>query len=190
MAIKITQNGISEVQDNTVNSDKIPDNSISYNDLHEGAVLQTVNLVSSAQGSYTIGTSDTNHPGGEISITPKLSNSLFLIHVRYFMEVANGWDVVFNIKKNGTRINNLDNNRWHGLTMPTISYSGAADNNSTPELVEFSTLDTSGSSSGVVITYNLVSSSGGNKTCFYNRCFSTTYEKGVSEIIIQEIKGY
>ena len=188
--------GASIIQDGIVNSNKIADGSIGYVDLPSGSVLQVVNTIYTTRTSFTVGAStDTSVPGGNIVITPKSSNSKFLIQVRYIFETDSGWDVMFNIQKNGTRINTGGlNNTWSGIAMATQSYGGGNNNDSTLELLSFSTLDTSGSTAGTNITFNLVCS--GNNvahTSWVNRTFANDgaagNENGTSEIIIWEIKG-
>lgn len=189
MAVKITQYGIDTVQDNTVSSSKIVDNSITYEDLPSGSVVQVINTIYYSQTSYTITTSDTVHPGTTITITPKLSGSYFMIYVRQFIEVDNSWNVVWNIQRNGTRIN-IDNssNSSYGIMMAAQSYGATTNNSSTPEHLDISTLDVTGSTAGVPITYRLCGVSDANKACYVNRCFGTD-EYGSSEVIIMEIKG-
>lgn len=195
MAVKITQNGIDKIQDNTVNANKIVNNSITYDDMPEGSVIQVTGIIYSSLVSYTIAANtDTNVPGMAITVTPRLNNSKFLITVRNYMELADGWNTMFNIKRDGTRLHSLSNNQWDGLSAASLSYGGAVDNNSTPEMLNIQTLDTIGSTAGVPITYQLVASSGAARTCWMNRTFGavgqSNYENSTSEIIVMEFKGY
>lgn len=159
-----------------------------------GVPIQVVNTIYTSRTSFTIQTYDTDVPGGSITITPKGNNSKFLITVRYFFESDSSYNIVYNIQRNGTRINvgGLTNN-WSGIAMATQTYGGGNDNSSTPEILNFSTLDTSGSTAGTPITFKLVSSSDTARTSYVNRVFSSdgtsAYENGTSEIIIMEIKG-
>lgn len=153
-------------------------------------VLQVVNLVYSTQSSLTIGTSDTNITGMNLSITPKGAGSKFRIDVRLFGEFATPWSTVFNIHRGSTRINTTGNQLYHGLSMMTTTYGGGIDNSSTPEILNLTTIDSTGSSVGTAITYTLVASADSNYTLFINRCFdapANVKESGISEIIITEI---
>ena len=153
-------------------------------------VLQVVNLVYSTQGSMTVGTSDTNITGMNLSITPKGAGSKFRIDVRLFGESAAAWSTVFNIHRGSTRINTTGTQLFHGLSMMTQTYGGGSNNGSTPEILNIATIDSTGSSVGTAITYTLVASSDTNYTLFINRCFdapANVKETGISEIIITEI---
>jgi hypothetical protein len=193
--IKITQNGIDTVQDDTIDSSKIVNNSISEDDLPSGTALQTVVTRYTTRTSFTVGTSDTVMPGGTLTITPKANNSKFLIQVRYFLELNASWDTVWNIQRDGSRINiNGYTANQTGIMMARQSYaSGSNDNNSTPEMLSLETLSVEGSTKGTNITFRLVGSSAGNKTCWINRTFGNNgargHECGTSEVIITEYKG-
>jgi hypothetical protein len=196
MAVKITQNGIDTLQDNIIDSSKIVNNSISVEDLPSGCDVQTVKLLSTARASWTIpGSSDGNCPNMSLTVTPKLSGSKFLVRVRVFLEVDNSWDVVWNIKRDGTRINAAGQTiNWFGLSMAMQTYGAAENNDSTPEFLDFVTLDETGSTAGTPFTYQLVASSNGtNRTCFINSDWNNDprngHEYGTSEIIVTEIKG-
>ncbi len=156
-----------------------------------GSVLQMVNLVYSTQGSMTVGTTDTNITGMNLSITPVKSGSKFRIDVRLFGEVDASWNVVFNIQRGTTRINTTSGLGYHGLAMMTQTYGGGTENASTAEILTLSTIDSTGSTAGTPITYTLVgSAAGASRTLWINRVFTTpaiSYETGISEIIITEI---
>ena len=149
-----------------------------------GKVLQVVNLVYSTQSSMTIGTTDTAITGMNLSITPVGAGSKFRIDVRLFGEAPTTYNHVFNIHRDGARINSAAGN-FNGLAMAALTYE-AANNDSTPEMLDFSTVDSSGSTVGTAITYTLVGS-GASATQWINRCFIAAGETGVSEIIITEI---
>lgn len=196
MAVKITQDGIDTVQDNTVTNSKIIDGQISPEDLPSGSTVQVIESFYTTRTSFTINNSDTVVPGSTITITPKLSNSKFKIKYRYFMETNDGWNQMWNIQRDGSRINvNGYTARYAGLVQPTLSYGGAADNNSTPEFVTIETYEESGSTAGTPITFRLVATDTGtsSKTCWLNTAWNnnprTNYEYGTSEMIIMEIKG-
>lgn len=195
MAVKITANGIDTVQDNTISSSKIIDNSISADDLPSGCIINSARTLYTTLTSYTIGTGDTVVPGMSVDITAKGNNSKFLIMVRHFLEVDGAWDVQYNIQKNGSRINIGSTSAKYGLAQACQSYASAAnDVSSTPEHLDFTTLDTTGSTKGTTYTFRLVSASPNSaRTSAVNRAYnnvgSTNYEQGSSEIIVFEIKG-
>ena len=157
-------------------------------------VLQMVNLVYSTQGSMTVVDTDTNITGMNLSITPAKSGSKFRIDVRLFGEVESSYNIVFNIHRGTTRLNTTSNLNYHGLSMMTTTYGAATNDNSTPEILNLSTIDSTGSTAGIAITYTLVGSyylAAGSRTLWINRCFTVPgtggAESGISEIIITEI---
>lgn len=157
-----------------------------------GKVLQVVSKVVTTRSSQTVTASDTLVNEMFLSIVPKSSNSIFRIDIRWFGERSDAWDTNFNVTRNGTRINvPTDRIIGVGLYMPVQSYHLANDNNSTPEMATFSTLDkTSGTVAGTSIEYKLqvIGSTAG--ALWNNRCFADSganYEYGSSEIIITEI---
>lgn len=191
MAIKITQNGIDTVQDNTVTSSKFVDSSISPEDLPEGVIVQVQRVQYNTQTSFVHSTSDYDMPGLSLNLTPKLNNSKFLISVRCFCELDGSWDISFNIKVDNARIN-VDgrNDTWNGLAMARQTYSPAANNNSsTPEFLTFSTLWASSKPAGTPVNFKLTCITSSSRTSWINRCFGND-ETGTSEIMVYEIKGY
>ena len=155
-----------------------------------GKTLQVVNLVYSTQSSMTIGTSDTAITGMNLNITPLGAGSKFRIDVRLFGETNSAWDTVFNIHRGTARINTTSNLNYHGLSMMTQTYGGGANDSTTAEILNLTTIDSTGSTVGTTLTYILVASSPSNKTLWINRSFlapTGTAETGVSEIIITEI---
>ena len=153
-------------------------------------VLQVVNLVYSTQGSMTVGTTDTAITGMNLNITPLGAGSKFRIDVRLFGEVAGAWETVFNIHRGAARINTTSNLNYHGLSMMTQTYGAAINDSSTPEILNLTTIDSTGSTVGTTLTYILVASSNTARTLWINRSFSVpagAAETGVSEIIITEI---
>ena len=154
-----------------------------------GKVLQVVSNLVATQGSQTITTTDSVVNGITDIVTPKGANSSFLVTVRWFGEVGNAWDVPFNLHMDGVRVNVNGQGRGYGLAMPSQSFGQGADDDSTPETVNFSTLVETSSVVGTPITFRLVADSNSNRTLWNNRCFSTgaDYERGTSEIIITEI---
>lgn len=157
-----------------------------------GSVVQVQRLLMETEGSYSIGTSDTDVPNMSLSITPKYDNSWIRIDVRYFSETTENWEVAYNILRNGVRINSRTNGlRNFGLSMATMTYHDINDN-STPEMMHLSTIDTTGTIANTSVTYKLVAISATGTTSYYNRCVNTTdnaaLEISSSEIILTEIK--
>ena len=159
-------------------------------------VLQTINKVVSTQGSQTITTTDSQIGSGtdfDISITPLGSGSKFIISVRWFGEVNNPQDVVFNLQRDGTRINTTSNDLYHGLSIPCINYGAANNFSSTPEIMYLQTVDSTGSTVGSAITYTLVATSDASETLYTNRsqgsAGSNAYESGISELQVVEISA-
>ena len=103
-----------------------------------GSTLQVVAVHQNTAGTTTIGNSgDVVVHGITKDITPKGTNSDFLIHCRWFGEVTAPEDVGFNIQMNGTRVNSFGNDWDHNLAMPSTTYHN--DDSSTPEPISFST---------------------------------------------------
>ena len=155
-----------------------------------GRLLQVVNLVYSTQSSMTVGTTDTAVTGMNLNITPLAAGSKFRIDVRLFGEVYSAWQVLFNIHRGAARINTTSNLNYHGLSVMTQSYGGAANDSTTPEILNLTTIDSTGSTVGTTLTYTLVACADVNRTLWINRCVgapTTSYETGISEIIITEI---
>ena len=160
--------------------------------LPAGSIIQVVNKVISTQGSQTIGTTDTQIGTGtdfDISITPQGAGSKFVVSARWFGEVDVAWNIVFNVQRDGVRIN-ADGatalNRL-GLSVATQTYI-ADDDNSTPEIMHLQTVDSTGSTIDTAITYTLVASaSGSGRVMWTNRMFNSAYEQGISELTVMEI---
>ena len=157
-----------------------------------GHILQVVNKTIATQGSQTITTTDTQIGTGtdfDISITPKGNGSKFIVTARWFGEGSSVWNIVFNIHRDGVRINTggSTNNRV-GLSMATQTYGVAANDSSTPEILNLQTVDSTGSTVDTPITYTLVAASSVNYTLWTNRCFAGGgHEQGISELIVMEI---
>lgn len=196
MAVKITQFGIDTIQDNTVTGAKIVQSGIAPEDLPMGVPVQIKNVIYKTLTNFSLQTSDTAYPGMSIDITPKLNNSQFVIMVRSMNETDSPWNIVYNIHRNGQRVNsgNASQSSTNGLGLATQTYAGANDNSSTPEVISFSTLDTSGSTKGVTINYKLVAQSDVVRTSYVNSTWSNDNVDGnevsQSEMIVIEIKGY
>ena len=163
--------------------------------LPAGSIIQVVSKTIATQGSQTIGTTDTQIGTGtdfDLSITPKGAGSKFVVSARWFGEVASAWNIVFNIQRDGVRINTdgATASNILGLTIPSHSYSAATTNDdSTPEIMHLQTIDSTGSTAGSAITYTLVASTQTNRTMWTNRTFTTgaSRELGVSELAIMEV---
>jgi len=154
-------------------------------------ILQVVNKTISTQGSQTIGTTDTQIGTGtdfDLSITPKGAGSKFIVSARWFGEVAGSWDVVFNIQRDGVRINTDGATAYNklGLSVATHTYPVVANDATTPEVMHVQTVDSTGSTIGTAITYTLVASGGVARVMWTNRTF-TLDETGISELIIMEV---
>ncbi|MDA9097038.1 hypothetical protein N9J50_01755 [Methylophilaceae bacterium] len=193
MVTKVNGNSTSTFGGNidvTGNSTSTFGGAITANNVGSG-ILQVVNKVISTQGSQTIGTTDTQIGTGsdfEISITPKGAGSKFIVSARWFGEVDTAWSVVFNIQRDGVRINTdgaTASNRL-GLSMATQTYVDV-DNATTPEIMNVQTVDSTGSAIGTAITYTLVAASNVSKTMWTNKGFAAAGELGVSELMIMEV---
>ena len=159
-----------------------------------GTILQVVSKTISTQGSQTITTADTQIGTGDdfqISITPKGNNSNFIVSARWFGESGTAWEQVFNILRDGARINTTNNLNYHGLSMSTQTFQ-SNDSNSTPTILNLQTLDSTGSLIGTQITYTLVCSEYNTDTLWTNRCFAApapNRETGISELMVMEVAG-
>lgn len=157
--------------------------------------VQLVNKIITGQGSQVVPANGgdvvigTGFDPFEIVFTPKLTGSYVKITVRWGGEIANAWDMVFNIHRNSSRLNNPSALNNQGLAVATQSYfDGAAttgNNSSTPEYLSLVTVDTTGTVAGTPITYRLVASGVVAATVWTNRCFANA-ETFTSEIIIEE----
>tara|TARA_R110000772_G_scaffold41176_1_gene95776 strand:+ start:1264 stop:1881 length:618 start_codon:yes stop_codon:yes gene_type:complete len=156
-----------------------------------GSVLQVVSYLTATQGYQTITTSDSIINSITKVITPLGANSKFLVTVRWFGEINQGWDIPFNIHMDGVRVNIDGQGRGYGLAMAAISY-GDINDASTPDTLNISTLVSTSSVVGTAITFSLVADSTVSRTLWNNRCFnipSGNTEAGTSEMIITEIGG-
>ena len=158
-----------------------------------GKVLQVVGKTITTQGSQTLTPMAETQVGAGtdfvMDITPIGNNSKFLVEYRWFGETQTAWDTVFNIQRDGVRVNNTGVVH-SGLSMATQSHT-AGNNDSTPEIMHVKTLDQTGSSVGVPVQFKLTAlSTFAVQTLWTNRCFgiaTVTQEQGVSEVIITEI---
>ena len=153
-----------------------------------GKVLQVVHFSTLSQGSVALAITDTDlSPSIVDTITPLGTDSSFLIQARWAGETTTSWSQVWNILRDGVRVNAATG--YVGLAAPTITYY-SSDNASTSEMVNITTLDTSlGSVIGTPIVFKLVGRAiSGTSTTWTNRTFNGgTEEQFSSEIIITEI---
>ena len=159
-----------------------------------GSVLQVVNFISTAKTSQSSSQTDTIVSDITKSITPLAANSKFLITIRWFGEAATAWNIIFNIHMDGTRVNTNGGTAFYtGLATLASAFGSGADDDSTPNSANFSTLVTTSAPAGTALVFKLVASSGSSYTIWTNRCFGSAgadgYENSTSEIIITEIKG-
>jgi len=150
-----------------------------------GKVLQVVNFSTNTQGNVTLSTSEMAlSPSIVDTITPIGSGSKFLIQVRWAGETDHPWGQVWNILRDGTRVN--VGSGYRGLAVPTSTYGN--DYASTPEMVNITTLDTTGSTAGTAIVFKLVAVATGSYSTWTNRTLNGGGEEQFSsEIIITEI---
>ena len=157
--------------------------------------VQIVSKLITGQGSQVVPANSgdvlvgTGFDPFEVIFTPKLSGSFVKITVRWAGEVANSWDMVFNVTRNASRLNNPSSLNTQGLAVATQSYfdgaAGGPNNSSTPEYLNLVTVDTTGTFAWTPITYRLVASGFVAATIRTNRCFDSA-ETFTSEIIIEE----
>lgn len=169
MPVKITQNGIDTIQDGVVTAAAIADNSLTGVSMPAGSIVQIKRTLNTTTGAVTIGTTSTNIPGNAVTITPKYDNSKILVIARMMAETDSPWNVMYQIKKNGTIINQGGLTEWRdGLQSPQGTYASANNNDSTPECAQFTTLDTGVVQAGVPITYQMAMTADGTRTTYYN----------------------
>lgn len=160
-----------------------------------GKVLQVVSKLATTQYTQALtALVETELAGAGVftlSITPKGDNSKFKIYVRHFGEVVASQDEVYNINRDGVRINAQSGDTWSGISMGAQTYGGGINDDSTPEIMQLTTLDTAGSTTGTIIEYKVMVTHASSQTQYTNRTVGSTganaYETGSSEIIIEEI---
>ncbi len=160
-----------------------------FDSANVGKVLQVVSLLSTTQGSQTITSTDSQIGLLSKTITPKGASSKFLVVARWFGEISAAWDTVINVQMDGTRVNDGGAGGMYGLSMPVVSYGHVNNDDTTPEMINFSTLVSTSSVIGTDIVFKIVAQAQppANRTLWNNRCFNTSHERGTSEIIITEI---
>ena len=159
-----------------------------------GKVLQVTStlLTDHVATSYTTGV-PVQITDFDTTLIAKGDNSKYLISVRWFGEMASGWDCVFNVTMNGSRINLAPGSQFStGLAQPVISYY-SENNESTPETINFTILHNSEIAKGTSLTFALIMATANPAgTLWTNRTYgtgATYYETGTSEIIVTEISG-
>ena len=172
---------------------KVQTGAIEHGDLPSGAVLQVVNFISTAKTSQTLTRTDAIVSDITKSITPLAANSKFLVNIRWFGEARTGWDAIFNIHMDGTRVNvNGGTAHYTGLAMPSSTYH-AVDDDSTADTASFSTVVTTSAPAGTALVFKLMVTGSASLVMWTNRCFGNAgadgYENSTSEIIITEIAG-
>ena len=131
-----------------------------------------------------------------VTITPKSTNSKILIIAQWNGEwgMADAWNVVFGLQRNGINIGmpvNPQSLQVKGMTVSMTSYPlQAGDFNSTPETASFAFLDTP--ASVLPQTYSMTAANFYNGgTLYTNRTVGTTnqtnYELTTSHIIALEL---
>ena len=177
--------------------------SIAANTMPAGSVIQTVVHQTDAIVSFTAsGTSDelliasnasdsTTHLS--LSITPVLASSKILLTASIFCEAnGNNYNPVWAFYRDSTKFANSlsSGSRRTGIAMQAMGYY-AADNASTPEMVNYQYYDSPNTTSAITYACSYVTSAS-NLQIFINRTVNDTdsnsYERGVSIITAQEIK--
>ena len=177
--------------------------SIAASALPAGSVIQTVVHQTDAIASFTAsGTSEelliasnasdsTTHLS--LSITPTSASSKILLTASIFCE-ANGsnYNPIWSFFRDSTKLENSlsSGSRRTGIAMQAMGYY-AADNASTPEMVNYQYYDSPNTTSAITYACSYVTSAS-NLQIFINRTVNDTdsnsYERGVSIITAQEIK--
>jgi hypothetical protein len=125
-----------------------------------------------------------------LDITPMSPTSFIRIDVRWGGEHTSAWDNGFGISRNGVQINQPDayGASARMLGVGCITYYAADDNDSTPEFMSFSTIDSPASTD--TLTYALTVFGAGS--IYTGRMYSTistiNYERFSCEITLTEIE--
>ena len=164
-----------------------------------GSIIQVVSTLytTPTSQSFSANSADTDITGVTVTITPTTINSRFLIMVRWSGEAsAEPHNYVFFVRRNGTKINSQSgtSNRASGLATMSINYAASSgpDNNSTPDNVVFSTIDSPATTSAITYTLAIKNTTSATASTLYtNRTVADTdsvnYERTTSEIIVMEI---
>lgn len=153
-------------------------------------VLQTINTLYTTEVSQTITNADLVIGGLTRTFTSVGANSKYIIYARWFGEVSGAWDVVWNLRVNGTRVGSAGTGAGKGMTTACQSYI-LSDDNSTPETVTVMHSHNSSIAANTSVTIDLTAIAHSSRTIWTNRCYTTSnlgHEHGSSELIIQEIE--
>lgn len=163
-----------------------------FDSLNKG-ILQTQSQVFTDWYVQTVSTIDMVIGAITTTLVTKQANSKFVIYARWFGECVGAWDMVWNVRIDGVRINSANataNTMFAGTSATRQSYVDD-DNSSTPESMELMVSCLPGKPAGATITVDLTAiGSSGTRGINTNRCFGSpanNYETGSSELIIQEI---
>jgi len=161
----------------------------------DGITAQSISKVISAESYMVIDSAvDTNIGSvGDFSlvITPKFNNSRFLVDILWNGEVSIPWNTMFNVMRDGARINLPGKSGvGRGIGVTTDPYHN--DFSSTIGRCHIVTLDTIGSTVGVPITYQLTGIGWSAIGCYTNRTATNVatneYEHATSHMRITEFK--
>ena len=162
-----------------------------------GSIIQTQYTQFTGTNTYSV-TQDTETILTDltVNITPNFTNSIIHLQAHIFCEfgadLANTWNHVFYFLRDSTKLAQAaSSNRNVGLSMATRSFRDQ-DSASTPEIARFDYFDSPSSTSQ--ITYNVAfQANHADETFALNRTVSDSdgdsYERGISQIIAQEIAG-
>ena len=163
-----------------------------------GKVLQVVNALTTASSSQSFtGTTWGTVNNISATITPSSTSSKIIMMARLGFEWGAGdiYNLNFAPARNGTRFNissasfSSGSNNTIGRAMGGATTAIYQDQNTTPDTVMFTTIDSPSTTSATTYTIQLICTNNGG-TAYYNRTISTTNlnSAGMStEIILMEI---
>ena len=161
--------------------------------MHQGKVVQTVTVTSSARPTVTAANSGNGtviNSALNLTITPWRADSTIWLRWTIAYEVSH--DTVFLVQQDGTLIGyntDLGNNRWSGLVTPQYDN----DYSTTPQVSTINWFVVAGSTASRTYQLCIRSSGGGQPTFANNRTISSAgtdgQENGVSHGIAREICG-
>lgn len=156
-------------------------------------IIQVASEVFTTEMSQTLSTTIFSAVGDiKKTITTIEDNSKFLVYARWFGEVAGAWDVMFSIRFNGVAMNGSGTSTGQGITVPAQSHTASDNNDSTPEVLSVRILAEPKLPAGTVVNIDLAAVAHSSRTIWTNRLHNastdTNYERGTSELIIQEVK--
>lgn len=157
-----------------------------------GSIIQTVKTVITTPFTIALGTDTyTAVTGMTLNITPNFSNSIILLTAQIMGEHTYPHNLMFTFFRDSTRLGQpTADTRNVGIAPFPITYNGDAA--TTPEFVYFGHHDEPSSTSQITYTIRGNTSTGSSTTLFVNRTINdldgTTYERGMSFLMAQEIK--